>query len=418
MPKLGRDLHVVIQSWTSRAELVIPLLGNSLSQEHSLWNRDSTTIFIEVTNTMSHHKAKARRSASQNHPHQQHQHSLSNSHLAVQPAADYDTDTYYPSDGAGQYGHHFHMQQYSQAHPGPPRTTADLNLSVLRSYNPSIASIVSIAPYAVLYIWSTDKGNWEKCNMEGTLFICALDHSDELPGYQRFVAIILNRRALGVFATLLEKSDDIEVNDEFVILRVHGDLGATGEPEAEENQGDEDKIYGLWIFSEADTSTADTRQHIAAVVQECASVAEKTRSAAEDALKLEEASREQREHDQGMRPHANAMGRQLSLTDLFSRQREADAGFSVHEHHSPAMAPAMPAISETAHHQAPQALPSTQQSNASKFQNTADTDFFRGASPYQASLQKQNGTGQGIGGVVGAGQNALLDLFKGANSGT
>lgn len=299
------------------------------------------------------------------------------------------------------------MQQLPASHNGPPRTTADLNLSVLKSYNPSIASIVSIAPYAVLYVWSTEKGNWEKCNMEGTLFICALDHFDELPGYQRFVAVILNRRALGVFATLLDTTEDIEVNDEFVILRVQGDLG---DAEPDEEQDDQGKIYGLWIFSEAGTSTADTRSHVAAVIKECASMAEKTRSAAEDALKLAEASREQRAHDQNMHPEANTMGNQLSLTELFSRQREMDAGFSVHDHH---VGGSQRAIPEMAKYHSQQASTEDAQAPAlPKFQNTADTDFFRGASPYQASKQGGSSRTQGIGGVVGAGQSALIDLFK------
>lgn len=133
----------------------------------------------------------------------------------------------------------------------------------------------------MLYVFVPDTQKWDKCNVEGTLFVCGLAEDPEVPGAQRFVAIILNRRGLENFATLLEKSQGVEVTEEYVILQVHGDLAQGAEDEEEEEAQPGVKIYGLWIFSEAGTSTAATRIQVAAVIKECAATAETSRIAAE-----------------------------------------------------------------------------------------------------------------------------------------
>src|ERR1700712_1916701 len=98
----------------------------------------------------------------------------------------------------------------------PLRTTEELNLSVLQSYVPEILSIVSIASVTALYLWQTETSQWEKSNIEGSLFVCQLTPAPS--GASRFAVMVLNRRGLDNFYTLLEKSDDIEITDEYVIL--------------------------------------------------------------------------------------------------------------------------------------------------------------------------------------------------------
>ncbi len=61
--------------------------------------------------------------------------------------------------------------------PPPSRSNTELNLTVLRRYVPSITQILSIAPFAVLYTFLPETQIWERCGVEGTLFICQLANS-------------------------------------------------------------------------------------------------------------------------------------------------------------------------------------------------------------------------------------------------
>ena len=362
------------------------------------------------------------RTKNRRHPSQPQTHHLqqpAQQHQA--PLTDYDTDQYYPSDIPGS--HQFQPQSLPPPPTGPPRSTADLNLSVLRRYNPSIHSIIALAPYAVLYVFVPETQKWDKCNIEGTLFVCGLEDDPDLPGAQRFVAVVLNRRGLDNFATLLDKSHDVEVTDEYVILQVHGDL--TIEDGNEEDQAQPGvKIYGLWIFSEGGTSTADIRRQVAAVIKECAATAETSRVAAEEAMRLAQAASPNYHQDQHTEEPVSApMGRQLSLRELFGQQREQDAGFSVHDHHSPQAKAAMPqfqAFQQPLQQQQPPPPPQ----QPPMFMNNPDTAFFRGNSPYRAAMERRPGQNSAFGHVAQAASNGplaggpelLADLFRHASN--
>src|SRR5947207_5731449 len=83
-----------------------------------------------------------------------------NHHQPPQPATtDYETDTAAVPDGIHK------------------RTNEELNLSVLRRHLPSLSAIVSIANYSVLYTFVASSQQWQKSDIEGTLFICALEPS-------------------------------------------------------------------------------------------------------------------------------------------------------------------------------------------------------------------------------------------------
>ncbi|KAK8171553.1 hypothetical protein BKA80DRAFT_178388, partial [Phyllosticta citrichinensis] len=219
------------------------------------------------------------------------------------PQSDYDTDT--------------NQNDINLAVPvAGPRTTEVLNLSVLRRQDPNITGILSIAPYVVLYQISVETSTWEKSGTEGTMFVVQLTNSEI--GSTRFAVVILNRRSLDNFIAELKTPEDVEVNEDFVILSV---------PTI--NQ-EESQIYGLWIFSEPPpSSTAESREINARMIQECARMAETSRKAMQQ-LNPDYASSDHQEA-----PQSVAMGRQVSLRELFGQQREADADFSIHEHGAP-----------------------------------------------------------------------------------
>lgn len=228
----------------------------------------------------------------------------------------------------------------------PPRTNADLNLAVLKRHLPDIVTILSIAHYAVLYLFSPESGQWEKVNIEGTMFVCQLTPS--AAGAERFCVMILNRRGLENFCTELYSAGDVEITDEYIILQV---VGIDGAPQ----------VFGLWVFSEPPpSSTADTRRINAQIILDCATRAENSKN------ELEQQAEQTEEED----PTSIEMGRQLSLRELFGKQREQDAGFSVHMHQSPPAKP-MPQF----------------QTTAPQFGTTADTDFFRSFTPQNPAQQ-------------------------------
>lgn len=151
--------------------------------------------------------------------------------------------------------------------PLPPRTNEELNLSVMRRHDPSVHQILSVAPFAVVYLFSPTTQQWEKCGVEGTLFVCSLAPSATSTNQleERYSVTVLNRKGLDNFSSELLSSDDVDVTDEYVILQIED---ADGTP----------RIYGLWIFSEPEpSSTAQTRVVNALIIQECAMRAENSR---------------------------------------------------------------------------------------------------------------------------------------------
>jgi hypothetical protein len=181
--------------------------------------------------------------------------------------------------------------------PNPLRTNSDLNLSVLRRHNPDITSVLSIAPYAVIYTFNTTSQSWEKSGIEGTLFICQLEplypeyndlDLDYPPVVERYEVHVLNRRGLENFAIGLTTPDSIEVTEEYIIMQ--GDSSAIvpfppAEDLLEEEEEHEAVIYGLWVFAEpAPSSTAIMRDVNARVIVDCAIRARDTRAAVEGEL--------------------------------------------------------------------------------------------------------------------------------------
>ncbi|OQE40259.1 hypothetical protein PENCOP_c006G03890 [Penicillium coprophilum] len=252
---------------------------------------------------------------------------------------DYESDAPYYSD----------MQQQ----PAPPlRSNEDLNLSVIRRHKPSVTSILSLAPYAVVYIFSPTTKQWEKNGVEGTLFVC--QETQGGLGEERYTAFVLNRRGLNNFDLPLTDRENVEITDDYVILKAEespqGESGQNGiaDPLHPQNVPNNQtatnnvRIYGLWIYSEPPpNSTAESRTINAQMILECATHAGESLKLARERL---EAMRQNSLHLAAAAASTKAppmeeiqagvpMGRQISLKDLFGQQRAQDDGWSVRAHH-------------------------------------------------------------------------------------
>ncbi|KAI1952957.1 hypothetical protein LOZ57_001041 [Ophidiomyces ophidiicola] len=210
--------------------------------------------------------------------------------------------------------------------PAPIRSNEELNITVLRRHNPSVSAILSLAPFAVVYTFSTTAQSWEKSGIDGTLFVCQLTKGPL--GEERYNVMVLNRRGMENFEATLSNGDDVEITDEYIILKVDGVEkgrdGAINSPDKKTLM-----IYGLWIFSEpAPSSTAETRTLNAQMIKECAVHGGESRKLAEERLAAE---RSQSAHPEAA-PDSIPMNRQASLQALFGQQRAQDDAWSVRVH--------------------------------------------------------------------------------------
>ncbi|KAK3074180.1 hypothetical protein LTR53_003578 [Teratosphaeriaceae sp. CCFEE 6253] len=252
--------------------------------------------------------------------------------------------------------------------PPPPRSTTSLNLTVLRRYVTALHSLEAIAPFAVLYTFSPDSQQWEKCGVEGTLFVCGLERGS---------------------------ADEVEVAGEYVILQVGG------------------VIYGVWIFEDGGLEEGGagmgTRERVAGSIVGAALRAQIAREAGgmdegggleegeevDDGEELDDGEGEEGQEDYGIdgtmqmqeqmeeeEAIEEQAGQKLDLLDLFGSRPAAKSYAS----------PAPPSIPEPA--------------QPSRFAATADTDFFRASRNPTVPLQQPPQAPQP------GQQNALLNLFK------
>lgn len=309
--------------------------------------------------------------------------------------------------------------------PAPPvRTNEELNLLVLRRWQPNIVDILTIAPFAVVYLFSAESQGWEKCEVQGSLFLCSLQ-SD--PGRSGYKLLILNRKGLENWEFDIQSEEAIQVTEEYVIVQ------------KEDEQGEE-QIYGIWIFEEKGGHTRDVvgrailgcAREVEALadqqgdyvddegygeetVQDYAAdgyVSQQGDDGREDSWPRQETPRQESHHHQQQHfgiPSQQPQGQQIDLATLFGKSAPAPSvqppptsiniggtNFTSTPFAEERLA-AQSAI--PSHHVRPQFPPS------------ADTDFFRGtSSPAQAqpTYHQPQQTTQ---------QNTLLDLFKNAKRG-
>lgn len=273
--------------------------------------------------------------------------------------SDYDTDA-------------ANMTDTATPAPVPLRTNEELNLLVLKRHYPSVEEIVTVANFAVVYIFSPT-GQWEKCGIEGTMFVCQ-SAPEEIAGsstpISRYDIIVINRKGLDNFSTEIRSGEGVELNGEYIIAQAEGDDG--------------DKIYGLWIFSEPPpSSTADIRAVTAEKIIECGVRAEESRLVAEreavtrDTTQSEAAERDsaqrqaqreaaevvhrnalqqqlnaqqqQSQQNYGHAPSHPTVGRQVSMDELFGQEPRQPQQF----HHQPLHQPHPQAQQQPQYHQQP-----------------------------------------------------------------
>ncbi|KJX99662.1 decapping enzyme Dcp1 like protein [Zymoseptoria brevis] len=212
--------------------------------------------------------------------------------VAIQ--SDYETDTANYTDS----------QSMAIVPPPPVRSNAELNLLVLRRWCPEIEGIIAVAPFAVLYIFSPETQGWEKCETQGSLFVCQL--GGEL--YPRYRVVILNRKNPENFQLDIVSTENIEITEEYVIVQIVGDDGTP-------------HIYGIWIFSDGD-SVPDTREVIAKTIMDCAMRAE------QDALDAEGQHEQDGQFESRTEPEVNLeptaprqqlAGQQIDFATLFAK---------------------------------------------------------------------------------------------------
>ncbi|KAL6900502.1 hypothetical protein GGI43DRAFT_51382 [Trichoderma evansii] len=178
----------------------------------------------------------------------------------------------------------------------PPRTNTELNLSVLQRYLPSISRILSIAANAVVYTFDNATQGWEKSGIEGTMFVCAQTPLPEDPDHRpRACVFVLSRRGLDNVIVDLANVGHVEIMGELVILKVEGRW--------EEGE----KVIGLWIHNDEE----GTRATNGAIIEESWKIARAAGTVS----------------NEGPRPEAGpamqAIGRPLTLNELFGRQQAA-----------------------------------------------------------------------------------------------
>jgi Dcp1-like decapping family len=229
------------------------------------------------------------------------------------PVSDYESDT--PA----------YLSDYPTKPPPATRTNDELNLSVIKRYNPEVVSILSIAPYSVIYDFAPlPEPAWSKTGIEGSLFICELKPG--VYGEDRYIALVLNRRGLDNFEAELREGDNagVEFADPFVIVSF--------------KDGHAQKINGIFIFSEGvGTSTEQTRTLNVELMKQLAIQSGLSRKAAEAAAAQATANHtigHMREAESAVdSAQAGApMDRQISLQELFGQQRADDASWSVRVH--------------------------------------------------------------------------------------
>lgn len=132
----------------------------------------------------------------------------------------------------------------------PVRKNTDLNLSVLKRYNPAIETILSIASSAVIYNYLPDEKTWEKAEIDGTLFVCQLETS-QVSGKEGYCVVVLNKRGLDNLIVEMEDVRDVEITTEFLIL-IWGELG-------------KEKTQGIYIHADKE----NTRVLNSRLIKEC-----------------------------------------------------------------------------------------------------------------------------------------------------
>jgi hypothetical protein len=133
----------------------------------------------------------------------------------------------------------------------PERENTELSLRVLRRYQPTIRSILAIAANAVTYSYSEATQEWEKRDVDGTMFVCEQDPVVTPTGHElpRYCVFVLNRRSLDNLVIELLRVTECEFTQDLITLRLENDNATNGAQG--EKEGVPKNILGLWIHNDA-----------------------------------------------------------------------------------------------------------------------------------------------------------------------
>jgi hypothetical protein len=221
---------------------------------------------------------------------QRRQNNASQSHpVPLGLVSDYDSEAYYTA-------------------PAQQRTVEEINFSVIRRYVPSLQRIIAKAPSAVVYTLIPTTGQWDKANIEGTLFVCQLTPSPTT-GTERHCIVILNRKGLENLIIESGEIANVEITDEFLLLEFRS--------KNEELDSEVRNIMGFYLHSYQDTP----REEICQLIKEHWEIAMRDRieTQAEEGVAEEDVDDSFRGSEIG-RGESKPMGRRLSLTELFGQR--------------------------------------------------------------------------------------------------
>ncbi|KAF2860870.1 PH domain-like protein, partial [Piedraia hortae CBS 480.64] len=127
--------------------------------------------------------------------------------------------------------------------PNAESDTKSLNLRVLRRIVPSIDEIIMIAPFVVLYSFSSEGQAWDSAECEGALFLCSTKGSaknvgnDTIPAGETssgYTTVVLNRKSLSnlILPLAAVSGVDFDPQKKFIMLEV-----ASG-------------VAGFWVYED------------------------------------------------------------------------------------------------------------------------------------------------------------------------
>ncbi|RPA79973.1 PH domain-like protein [Ascobolus immersus RN42] len=254
------------------------------------------------------------------------------------------------------------------------KESSELNLRVIKRYNPRIQALVATAAYVVVYKWI--ESSWDKIEIEGSLFIYELGDSEEdeedrftpsvedtptpagrrrkgkgkrlatpplmrmSPDYKpnhRYELMVLNRRGMANFIQPIDSPQDVEYTPEYIMFS-RRNLNIDGSPRVVGEDGSKDvEVFGLWVWEDPPpSSTAGDRERISEVIKELSLKAEEENHRLETEREIEDPyvhqqDVQQQQQEDNMVSHimedaaaaAIPMGpRSISLAELFNQQRQ------------------------------------------------------------------------------------------------
>ena len=115
------------------------------------------------------------------------------------------------------------------------------NLRSLQRIDKHTIDIIGVATHVVLYEFLLDHNQWDKCNVEGSLF---LTKRNETP---RFQLVVLNRNSTENLEVPIHPGFQMQLNEPYLIFKNEGEGGGSGDSGQ--------RIRGLWFHDAEERKT-------------------------------------------------------------------------------------------------------------------------------------------------------------------